>query len=247
MLPYVNLAKAVDCKDPEMLMEVLTDNNIHLQWKDKSVGVLGLFASNVIIFNWFLSSKCEYLVILEDDAMMSKNFDSLLKKYYLDEKHYPHQSQEWTKRSFQSRRLGQATTGMVYDQKTVKNIFKLINTYGVWAGIDHLYSCIDLKSHPDQELISAMPEEMLSAGGHVGLASPIPYCHQEFEFQHEDRENYMLLVGRFPQHEARYSQVGEYKNCNTGYGGEHFLGKDKRKIKQITGFPPYEIKYHDDS
>lgn len=101
---------------------------------NKCSGRQALWISNISVFNYFLQSKHEYIVIIQDDAIIPKNIKNILEK-----KHIVHN--EFIKLG--GTRLGQYASCNLYNKHCVKNILDTIQKYPIDRGLDHYISNIN--------------------------------------------------------------------------------------------------------
>ena len=81
---YLNTLKKVDefkSKHPAFLANTVEDYCKPGENWPSSAGVVGIWASNYLAYKEFLKTEYDYLVVFEDDAVLSKNIKNVLDKY----------------------------------------------------------------------------------------------------------------------------------------------------------------------
>lgn len=108
-------------------------HNFHKKWAMGS-GSKALWLSQISVFNYFLKTRCNYLVLLEDDAVVPPDLEDTLVKKYINHNEFI---------TLGGTRLGQYASCNLYNKHCVKNILNTIKKYPIDRNLDHYVSNIN--------------------------------------------------------------------------------------------------------
>lgn len=140
--PKFNIRPALFWKtDEDRIFQVFKNTNIEVKRYNVNCGKLGCWASYISLFDEYKNKDADYLVVLQDDAVITPKFESDLYQHYINNNYMD---------KIYSARLGQYMTGTIFRKKFFDLFFDSIHINGIIKPLDHYLVNVQRQPYPKQ-------------------------------------------------------------------------------------------------